>query len=306
MVEELGRWAGPTAAGPGMTRDPRLIRVLLGCYPARWRQRYGDEYAQLLCDLRVGRRPALIVDSLRGAVRAHGGALITSRSPMTVAVWAAGLFTVAGIGLQKLSGDFVGVAAGSYHLVMAAAAVALLALIVAAAPNAVVLLRGRDNRAWRCVTVPFVGAAVWYRVLRLAVALSGKHGMHSAPDVIGFALVTVIGVAVVAATAWAATTVLNRTPAAQPARLRPAALLTVAAGMAVTTIGALIWGLRIHVDDPGGFRGDHGILATSFVPSWVAALILMAIATALAADAGRHQLTADHASPRPVSDPRTV
>ena len=289
-----------------MTGDPRLIRVLLGCYPAGWRQRYGDEYAQLLCDLRVSRRPALIVDSLRGAVRAYGGALMTSRSPMTVAVWATGLFTVAGIGLQKLSEDFVGVAEGSYHLVVAAAAVGLLALIVAAAPNAVVLLRGRDNRGWRYVAVPFLGAAVWYGVLRLAVALSGKHGVHSAPNVIGFALVAVAGVSVVAATAWAATTVLNRTSAAQPARLRPAALLTVSAGMAVATIGALVWGLRIHVDDPGGFRGDHGILATSFVPSWIAALILMAIATALTADAGRRQLIADHANARPVSDPRIV
>ena len=40
-----------------MTGDPRLVRALVACYPARWRTRYGDEYAQLLSDLNIARRP---------------------------------------------------------------------------------------------------------------------------------------------------------------------------------------------------------------------------------------------------------
>jgi predicted membrane protein len=283
-----------------VTGDPRLVRTLLACYPAGWRQQYGDEYAQLLCDLRIARRPALIVDSLRGAVRAHGGVLMSSRSPMTVTVWATGLFTVAGIGFEKLSEDFNGIAGGIYTLVVAAAAVTLLALVIAAGPTASALLRGRDTGAWKYVAVPVVGVAIWYGVLRLALAFSGDHGVHSAPNVTGFALIAVVGVAVVAATAWAAAIVLNRVPATPPAGLRSAALLAVAAGMAVTTVAALIWGLQVHADDPVGFRSDHGVLATPLVPSWILAVLLMAVASGLAVNAGRRQLAADRATAAPA------
>jgi hypothetical protein len=279
-----------------MTGDPRLVRVLLACYPAGWRHRYGDEYAELLCDSNISHRPALIVDSLRGAVRAHGGALMSNRSPMTVAVWATGLFTVAGIGFQKLSEDFHGVAGGALLTVVVAAAVALVALMVAAAPTAAVLLRGRDTHVWRYVAVPVLGAAVWYGALRIALVLGGHDSVHSAPNVGGFSLIAVVGVAVMAASAWAAATVLDRLPAAAPAGLRRTALLTVAAAMAVTTVVATIWGLQIHAHDPAALRADDGILATPFVPSWIATVVLMATAAVLAANAGRRQLAADRAT----------
>ena len=275
-----------------MSGDVRLVRALVACYPAAWRRRYGDEYAQLLCDLRVHRRPALIVDSLRGAVRAYGGVLMASDSPMTMVVWAAGLFTVAGIGFAKLAEDFTGNAGGMYALLVAAAAVALLALVAAAVPSAVALLRGRDAGAWKYVAVPVVGAVVWYGVLRLALAISAGRGVHSAPNVAGFVLIAVTGIAVVAATAWAAATVLQRVPAAQPARLRQVAVMTVAAGMAVATVAGVIWGLQVRSGDPAGFRGDHGILATPFVPSWIAVVVAMAAATAIGALATRRQLAA--------------
>jgi hypothetical protein len=264
--------------------DVRLIRALVACYPAGWRRRYGEEYAQLLVDMRAHRRPALMVDSLRGAVRAHGGVLMSGDSPMTVVVWAAGLFTVAGIGFAKLAEDSGGRGAGMYALLAAAAAVALLALAAAAAPSAVALLRGRDAGAWKYVAVPVVGAAVWYGVLRLALAFSAGHGVHSAPTVAGFVLIAVTGIAVVAATAWAADTVLRRVPAAQPARLRRYAVPAVAGGMAVSTAAAVIWGLQVR-------SGNQGILATPFVPSWIAVVLALAVATGLAALAGRRQLT---------------
>ncbi len=273
-----------------MSGDVRLVRLLVACYPAGWRRRYGDEYAQLLFDLGVHRRPALIVDSLRGAVRAYGGVLMASDSPMTVVVWAAGLFTVAGIGFAKLAEDFTGNAGGMYALIVAAAAVALLALVAAAVPSAVALLRGRDAGAWKYVAVPVIGAVVWYGILRLALVISAGHGVHSAPTVAGFALIAVTGIAVVAATAWAAAATLRRMPASQPARLRQVAVATVAAGMAVATVAAVIWGLRVRSGDPTGFRGDHGILATPFVPSWIAVVVAMAAATAISALAVRRQL----------------
>ncbi|GIH19514.1 hypothetical protein [Rugosimonospora africana] len=277
-----------------MTGDPWLVRALLACYPSGWRRRYGQEYAQLLCDLGVHRRPRLIVNSLRGAVHARWeqGGFMSTRSPMTTAVWATGLFTVAGIAFQKLAEDLTGAAGGVYVLLVAAAAVALLALVAAAAPTAMALLRGRDAGAWRYVAVPFAGAAAWYGVLRLALLLSQGHGVHSAATITGFALIAVSGIGLVVATAWAAATVLRRVPADQPTRLRPAALVVLAAGMAVTTVVAVIWGARVHASDPTVFHGDHGLLATPFVPSWIATIGLMAAASVLAAAAGRRQLAA--------------
>jgi hypothetical protein len=273
-----------------VTGDPRLVRVLLACYPTGWRHRYGDEYAQLLCDMRVHRKPALIVDSLRGAARAHGGVLM--RSPMTVVIWAVGLFTVAGIAFQKLAEDFTGIARGVYNLLVVAAAVALTALVIAAAPTAFALLRGRDTAAWKYLAVPVVGVAAWIGVLVLASAVGRGHGVHSAANIFAFVLVALAGIGVVAATAWAATVVLRRLPAEPPARLRPVALAVVTVGMAVTTVAALIWGLRVHTGDPTGFRGDNGLLATPFVPSWIVIVVLMATATGLAATASRRQLSA--------------
>jgi hypothetical protein len=260
-----------------MSGDARLVRVLVACYPAGWRRRYGDEYAQLLCDLRIHRRPALIADSLRGAVRAHGGVLMRNAAPMTVAVWAAGLFTVAGIGFAKLAEDFAGAGRAAYAMMVLTAGVALLALVAAATPSGIALLRGRDAGAWKYVAVPFAAVALWFGVLGVALAISGT---------LGFLLLAVAGIAVVAATAWAADTVLRRVPGDEPPRLRPVALTTVAAGMALATVATLIWGLQVRSD------GGSGFLATPFLPSWLGVVMAMAVAAALAGLAGRRQVRA--------------
>jgi hypothetical protein len=257
--------------------DARLVRALVACYPARWRRRYGDEYAQLLCDLRIHRRPALIVDSLRGAVRAHGGVLMSNAAPMTVAVWAAGLFTVAGIGFAKLAEDFAGAGRAAYTIMVLAAGVALLALVAAAAPSGIALLRGRDAGAWKYVTVPFAGAALWTGVLGVAPAIGGTPG---------FLLLAAAGIGVVAATAWAAGRVLRRVPAEQPPRLRPVALTTMAAGMGLATGATLIWGLQVRS------HGGLGFLATPFLPSWLGVVVALGAATVLAATAGARQVRA--------------
>jgi hypothetical protein len=201
---------------------------------------------------------------------------------MTVVVWATALFTLAGLGFAKLAEDLTGRAGGSYALLVAGAAAALLALAAAAAPTAAALMRGRDAGAWKYVAVPFAGAAIWYGVLRLALAIGGP----TAPNVAGFALIAAVGIAVLAATAWAAVVVLSRVPARQPARLRPVATTIVAAGMAVATIAAVIWGLQVR--SAAGNNG--GLLATPFIPSWIGVVIAFAAATALAAQSSHRQL----------------
>jgi hypothetical protein len=262
--------------------DTRLVRALVACYPAPWRLRYGEEYAQLLCGLHVHRRPGLIANSLFGAVRARGGVLMSGGSPMTAAVWAGGLFTVAGLSFAKLAEDVSGHAGGTYGLMVAGATVALLALVIAAAPIALALIRGAGRSVGKFVAVPFAGAAAWFGVLRLAMVISAGHGVRTAPTVTAFVLVTTAGIAVVAATAWAVTEVLSRVPVPPPTRLRPVALNTVAAGMAVATVAAAMWGVQVRSGDPEIFHGDHGILATPFVGSWVAVVAALSASTVLA------------------------
>jgi hypothetical protein len=275
-----------------MSGDGRLVRSLVACYPARWRRRYGEEYAQLLCDLHVHQRPALILNSLLGAVRAHGGVLMSSDSSTTAVVWAGGLFTVAGLGFVKLTEDFNGYAGGMYLLLVISAAMALLGLVSVAAPTALAMVRGAHRGVLRYVAVPFVGAAVWLGVLRLALAISAGHGVRDTPTVAGFVLIAVAGIAVVATTAWAVTEVLSRVPAAPSGPLRPVALMTVAAAMGVATVAAVMWGLQVRSADPAAFRGDHGILATPFVVNWVAVVVALTASSVMAALATRRRRAA--------------
>lgn len=207
-------------------------------------------------------------------------------SPMTAVVWATGLFIAAGVAFTKLAEDFTGRAGVPYALVVAGAAAALLAMAAAAAPTAVALAGGRGNGAGKYLAVPVVGALLWYGVLRLASSLAAGHGVHTAPTVAGFVLVAVAGIAVLAATAWAATAVLVPAPGQPPVRLRPVATTIVAAGMAVATVAAIIWGLQVR--SAGG--GDHGLLATPFQPSWIGVVTALAAATVLASYGSRRQL----------------
>jgi short-chain Z-isoprenyl diphosphate synthase len=74
MTIRLSGTAGPDR-GSADQRDPRYVRVILGCYPPRWRERYGDEFAALLTDLVAGSsraaRMRLLADAIGGGVAAR-------------------------------------------------------------------------------------------------------------------------------------------------------------------------------------------------------------------------------------------
>jgi hypothetical protein len=275
-----------------------MIRALLSCYPRAWRTRYGDEYAVLLADLLAEaspmRRPALVVDILRGAfdARIHpGGPRMFFRTPVTAAIWAAGLFTVAGLGFQKMNED-VGIAghpgiAVAFVTLICAATIALGALVVAALPALAAMVRGRSVGAWPYLAVPIAGVAAWLAVVIVAQRIAGGHAVGSAPTVVGAVLIVGSGLLVVAATAWAASTVLQRVDAPGPARLRPATLSVIAGGMAVTTVACLGWGAAVLATRQSDAAG---LLTTPFLPTWITIIAVMAIATVIASTAARRQV----------------
>jgi len=197
---------------------------------------------------------------------------MSRRSPMTSLVWAAGLFTVAGLAFAKLAEDFHGQARASYAVLVVAATVALLALAVAAAPAL------RDRHAWKYAVVPLAGTALWYGTVRLTLALSTGR------NAVGFVVVAAAGTLVVGATAWAASAALRRAPVASGAAIRVVA----AAGMGLATIAALAWGLQVRS------LGGSGFLAGPFLPSWIGVVVALAAATALAGSSARYRTAAGH------------
>lgn len=87
--------------------SPRLARLLVRCYPASWRQRFGDEFAALLEDhpLTIG----AVVDSVAGAARIHVFGTATPRprpNALSANVWVSWMFAAtAGLILYGTADD---------------------------------------------------------------------------------------------------------------------------------------------------------------------------------------------------------
>jgi hypothetical protein len=75
--------------------------------------------------------------------------------------------------------------------------------------------------------------------------------------------------------------------------LRATGLAVLAGGMAVATAANLVWGIAA-LDTQVVDRSHGGLLDTPFVPAWIVNLVLMIVATAVAAAACRRQLTPAH------------
>jgi hypothetical protein len=292
-----------------MSADSGLVRFLVSCYPARWRRHYGDEYAAVLADCLAAatgfRRAALLANIVGGAVDARlspEGPFMSERVrvPIVMAVWAAGLFGLAGVGFQKLTEypDLKEAAAQhaavglSYNILRAMAAVALLSLLAAAVPPVVSLLGRWPAGTLKYLAVPPLALAIWVGSLPLAFVLARGHSVHSPANVAAVAAVVLFGVGVVAATAWTASRVLRRAQVRTLPRLRAVSLPVVAGAMAATTLACAAWGVALRAGDPAEFNSDDGLLAISLPASWFATTLVMAGATAFAILASRRELSA--------------
>ncbi len=143
-----------------------MIGLLLRCYPARWRERYGDEFATLLAERPIG--PFDAADVLLGALDAHLhlrglGAASTHRKGFAMSLRIGGYAAIASgiLWLIVLVGNALndGSDSGSPILglaVVAATVLTLIALIGLSAFQA----RRQPVLTWAAFAIPAIGAVV--------------------------------------------------------------------------------------------------------------------------------------------------
>lgn len=297
---------GPDSAGrPG---DPLLVRAALSLYPARWRDRYGEEFASLLTDMASTAswptRAGLIADTARGALDARlnppGGRIMPDRirGPVAVTACAVMVFSIAGAGFQKMTEDPAFAAAARKH---AAIGAQLGVLRVAAIVAAVAVLAGALPLAWsiirqattarradliRPLVIPPAAVTSWLAVVVVIARAYHHPQVHSAANIATVAAIALLGLAAAAACAWAMIALLRR--ADLPARLLrpqvvPMAVLSVC--MAVVTGADISWGLSLRAADSSLFYSNNGLVATPTPPSWAGGLAVLAAVTVVTATA---------------------
>jgi hypothetical protein len=147
-----------------------MRRFLIRCYPARWRARYGAEFAELLVERPLG--PFDVADVLLGALDAH----LHLRGLEAASEHGRGFAMSLRIGgFAALLGGvlwFVGIAGGSATdadgLFAFLALVATVSLLVAMAGLSAFEARRYPRLIWAAIAIPAVGAIV---------SLIGLYGM---------------------------------------------------------------------------------------------------------------------------------
>ena len=143
------------------------MRRLLRLYPAAWRERYGDEFLELLASER--RTPGKVLDVLLGALDAHLNTRLGARAPRPAAGSIGGFAMIGGLTFRCAGGPRrsraetlrVSLLIAGYILAMTALYVALKrvfgpelwveAIGVSGTPVALVMYAGQDQlraRSW--------------------------------------------------------------------------------------------------------------------------------------------------------------
>jgi hypothetical protein len=156
-----------------------MRRALVRCYPARWRERYGEEFAELLAERPLG--PYDVADILLGALDAHlhlrhvdaglglqRGVARSLRIGGAAAI-VGGLSWIIALGGSGLAGDFGLTPLWSIFLLLGTAGL-LVALIGLSAFQA----RTHPLLVWSAFALPGLGAAV---------SIAGSIGMSVVGDV---------------------------------------------------------------------------------------------------------------------------
>ena len=280
-----------------------LLRALVRLYPARWRERYGEEYDALLeehgADLRT------VADVAAGAIDAWLGAARTptwegrQRAALTASLWAAVAMAASVAGFQKMAeyDDFR--AAAAHHasigagrdLILAGAVIVAVAACLAGVVVVAALWRdlGRAPRAELVRPLLLAATATAAFLLGLAAVAAYAHLAPAQPVHGRETIVVLAGWFVYSSTcavlALSATgRLLSRLSIGAAALRRTVRLAWLgAAGMALTVIGMAVWGIALRLERAPlfGLR-DGGLLATPTPATWGADLLLAAAALVLA------------------------
>ncbi len=286
-----------------------IYRLLLRLYPQVWRDRYEEEFLVVLAS-----RPFSLlegIDILQGALDAHlhpylGTAtlalsermrlmLSTLRRSLLTMFCAYSAFLVAGIAFQKLTEyhDFAEAAQAhslvgiSFKLVVIGAVVALFAVLLGGLPIVVAvvrdaLIRKRYGLLFLLAT-PVLALAVCISTTLLLEALA-PVGVSTFLTLLsrGIFVAVFLGAAVVSTGAVCFAVVRSQIPVRLLRfALLPSLLLTLA--MLVMLLAIVVWGLSLGSNVPQLFNSNEGMFGTSTSGSWLRIVLVMAMATGLAA-----------------------
>ena len=302
VLDDGGRrpGSGRTAGRTGTRRT--WARLALRLYPPAWRDRFGAEFGALLDETRA--TPSVLFDVLVAAVDAHLHPTgprrrwplmierLRSSELVVFASWV--VFVVAGLAFQRMTegAPFPAIGADqpavgwTYLAVVAGAVVSLCSVIFASLPIALSIARTAiATRRWRHVgllAVPPVALAIWVGLTAVLLALIDPPASDVARIALFLVWVGAFAIAAVASTVAVSAAALEAEVDAtlyQRAAL-PAALT--AAAMLVCVGSVVAWGVALGLAAPSAFWGNEGILGSSTVLAWLAVVVVMAGATAIA------------------------
>lgn len=160
-----------------------VIALLLRLYPARWRARYGDEFATLLAERPLG--PFDVADVLLGALDAHLhlrglGSWSEHRRGFPMSLRLGGFAAVAGGALILTGWVWSGIDPADTDLGVWLFLAGIVALLVGLAGLSAFQGRTQPTLVWAAFLLPAVGGAV------TALGMVGMGLMHDQPLVGGW------------------------------------------------------------------------------------------------------------------------
>ncbi len=293
-----------------------LRKWLLRLYPRVWRIRYEDEFTALLeqcplslfdiLDIVVGALDARLHPQASPAQDLLKGRSLPMRSPfrrMAITVFCAYIvFFVAGVAFENMTNDDYFTTTMQIHpemnvafdLIVAGFLLALLAIAVGGLPIAWAVLRRAlavSHKDLWLFAVPFlclmllvgIGAA-W-----LAIQNGNLQLSFFATEAIYFAYLGLLFLSAIASTAAVSWAVIRSEINARLFRFARIPALLATLGMALTLGAAIVWGLRLSKDTPWIFSGqqllggDGRVFAFTTASEWLGIVVVMGIATLIAA-----------------------
>jgi hypothetical protein len=265
-------------------------------YPSAWRERYGDEYADLLEQHRLDGRT--LVDVIMGGLDARlgvGSRDSRRRSALAVALWALAAYAVAAIGFAKVIeyDDFT--TAARHHLSVGIGldlvrVGAVIAGLAGALAGLVILAAAVKDRHRRDVARPLVRGAlaglvvVCLPAVLVAAARFDPAGGPQRPENLAIIALWLTMSAVAGAIALSDAGKVTRRVELPPERLHQAVACAwvCAGGIAITLGGMLLWGIGLRQTDRAAFNlHQGGLVSTPTAPSWITETGLVAAALGL-------------------------